>query len=905
MVHGRLWFKLGLAVPIAPLVLAAAVLLTSSARSAEGATLVVNEVQYDPEPGGSEAAYEWLELLNTGVATVSLAGWAVADNRSSEPLPAVDLAPGEFLVVAATDAFRELYPDFGGRLAVVGGSIGNGLGNDGDRVLLLDPSGAFVDGVSYGDDASALDPPAPRVPPGHSLERVPAGLDTDSAGDWIDQSRPSPGMSGATAGPTEVPATPAPPAAPGTEPVLNEYLPAPRDVDWDGDGQATADDEWIELFNPAEVELILSGWRLDDLAEGGSEPYVIADDLRIAAGGHLVFYKKDTGVVLNNDGDEVRLLRPDGSVADAASYRGPKPDASYARDGDGTGAWTDALTPSPGRTNGGGPPPAPSPGPTPPPGAYLPYLISEVMFDPAAAGNDAGDEWVEIHNRTDREERLAGWSIGDRAGWDPLPDVPVPPRGHAIIVARIQISATLQPGGAPVVAVADGAIGNGLANRGDVVRLRAPTGAVADAVGYGDNLDAFDPSVPLVPAGWSIERIPPDVDSDSAADWWPQPAPSPGRAGERLRGPPPVRLNEILPSPSRVDWNGDGAADHTDEWIELYNGGAAAWDLGGWRLEHDGAGGGWWHDLAPGTEIAPNGFLVLHRSVTGLRLVNDADTVRLVRDDGMVADAFNWDRSPGYDRSWSRTRDGDGDWTRDYAVTPGGPNRPRSDGSSADGAAAREAEPPPVLSVSAARNAHRGTPARLIGRVTASTAAFGPRETYIADETGGMKLYLADAEGALPAAAEGARAIATGALKDYHGERELVLAAATDLWIDDSAPIEPVAPREMATADVLEAAEGLLVRVAGIVSETRGSALWLDDGSGAARVVVRPATGIGRLAVRRGDAITVTGIVGQYAQAAPYLDGHRLTPRARTDLRLPGGGPPQSLPRTGRGGSPE
>jgi hypothetical protein len=33
---------------------------------------------------------------------------------------------------------------------------------------------------------------------------------------------------------------------------LNELLPDPDDIDWDGDGTVDSTDEWIELFNPGE-----------------------------------------------------------------------------------------------------------------------------------------------------------------------------------------------------------------------------------------------------------------------------------------------------------------------------------------------------------------------------------------------------------------------------------------------------------------------------------------------------------------------------------------------------------------------------------------------------------------------------------------------------------------------------
>jgi hypothetical protein len=76
------------------------------------------------------------------------------------------------------------------------------LGNDGDRLLLADPSGALIDAVSWGDDSDAFSPSVGDVPAGHSIERRVAGADSDSADDFVDNERPSPGAGYRTMAPT-------------------------------------------------------------------------------------------------------------------------------------------------------------------------------------------------------------------------------------------------------------------------------------------------------------------------------------------------------------------------------------------------------------------------------------------------------------------------------------------------------------------------------------------------------------------------------------------------------------------------------------------------------------------------------------------------------------------------------
>ena len=95
--------------------------------------------------------------------------------RAATPLPDVVIAPGELVVVAAGEGFAELYPGFTGRVVVLGARIGNGLGDTGEQVRLLDWGGTEVDGMSYGDDAGVLDPPAPDVPAGRAWRGYPRG----------------------------------------------------------------------------------------------------------------------------------------------------------------------------------------------------------------------------------------------------------------------------------------------------------------------------------------------------------------------------------------------------------------------------------------------------------------------------------------------------------------------------------------------------------------------------------------------------------------------------------------------------------------------------------------------------------------------------------------------------------
>ncbi len=328
----------------------------------------------------------------------------MADNAEADAIPAIVLPSGQFLVIAATaSGFFANHPGYAGPLVSLEGIIGDGLINAGDRVLLLAPDGTLIDAMSYGSDTGIFDPPCPDVDPGWSLARVPPDEDTNTRADWLPQATPHPGLPlpaptatpTSTEAPTRTPTmtvtltatevatsppdatpttahtptptstatltptamltptcttTPAPTATatPWPRVRLNEVLPRPMSVDWDGNGVANAYDEWIEVYNLEPYPIDLGGWALDDMAFGGTSPYIFPPGTVLEPMGFLVRHRSGTGVALNQDADTARLLAPDGLEVDAFSYTNPTADRSYSRAVDGFGEWMEGFSPSPG-----------------------------------------------------------------------------------------------------------------------------------------------------------------------------------------------------------------------------------------------------------------------------------------------------------------------------------------------------------------------------------------------------------------------------------------------------------------------------------------------------------------------------------------------------------------------------
>jgi hypothetical protein len=113
---------------------------------------------------------------------------------------------------------------------------------------------------------------------------------------------------------------------------LSEFMADPKE---------TGMNEWVELSNDAETVADLSGWAIDD-ADGGGSPYRLPQGSVIAPHGLLLVELPKA--LFNNTGDSVRLLGPDGSVADEYRYSQGAPDLSFCRV---EGAWsTCAPTPT-------------------------------------------------------------------------------------------------------------------------------------------------------------------------------------------------------------------------------------------------------------------------------------------------------------------------------------------------------------------------------------------------------------------------------------------------------------------------------------------------------------------------------------------------------------------------------
>lgn len=250
-------------------------------------------------------------------------------------------------------------------------------------------------------------------------------------------------------------------------------------------------------------------------------------------------------------------------------------------------------------------------------------LINEFGVQPT------DNEQMELYNPTGSAIDLTNWVLSDGE-------------------ADLTLSGTIDAGGYKVVDVNPPLE---LANYADDLYLEDPDDNVVDSVAYSYRGGCPDPEY-----DWTAARAPNGVDTDDdSADWTVDTTPTFGSANDAPApnlGGVDVVINEVLPN------NASGE----EEFVELYNKGASAVDIGGWFIT-DGDDG---YTVPSGTTIPAGGFWVLRGSTWVAQaiffddLYNSGDNVYLFTDDWVKVDQIGWSTNHGVGRSLGRIYDGKG-----------------------------------------------------------------------------------------------------------------------------------------------------------------------------------------------------------------------------------------------------
>ncbi len=338
--------------------------------------------------------------------------------------------------------------------------------------------------------------------------------------------------------------------------------------------------EFIEIFNSHTLFADLSEFRLS-----GAVEYTFPQGTTVPAGGLLVVARVPADMeliygltnvfgpysrALNNGNETVRLLSRIGAVLVEVPYDSRPP---WPVSADGAGHSLVLTHPSYGEGSvqawgasswkGGSP------------GRWDPIVqdslgavvINEVRSRSTAPATD----FIELYNHSNESVELAGCVVSDRltGGYTFPAGATIPPRGYLLLDQTT--------------------LGFGLDSSGETIYLLAPGQArVLDAVRY-------EPQ----PNNSGFGRV-----TDGAPELGTLTAPSPGAAnkGAAAGG---IVINEIMFNPISGD---------ADQYVELFNRGAAVVDLGGWRFT-----AGINFTFPSQTMIAPGAYLVVAKNAVRLR----------------------------------------------------------------------------------------------------------------------------------------------------------------------------------------------------------------------------------------------------------------------------------------------
>lgn len=143
--------------------------------------VVINEVS----PIGSSSA-EWVELYNPTQASIDVKNWSLTDKDNSSDIfqTNASIPSHGFAVVITNDSVVNTTSLSTTVITLGTQTIGNGLNDNGDSLILKDNNQAVIDSMSYGNILLPLDLHLLTIGQEQTLQRFPNGQDTDTAGDW-------------------------------------------------------------------------------------------------------------------------------------------------------------------------------------------------------------------------------------------------------------------------------------------------------------------------------------------------------------------------------------------------------------------------------------------------------------------------------------------------------------------------------------------------------------------------------------------------------------------------------------------------------------------------------------------------------------------------------------------------
>src|SRR3989338_8658121 len=286
-------------------------------NNAANAPVLIGIMFNEIYPNPPDESAEFIELKNASGFAGSPAGWKIKDASGDEyNLPDKEIASGALWVIPKLES-------------------GISLNNDGETLSLINPVGAIAETLAI-----------PTAPESQSYARsvaesfewtatltagaenvftqavsaaaeIAAPINTNSSASNINASNSNSSVNANTS--TSVNTNSSKITIDFSAIKLSEIMPNPEGDDADG--------EWIELYNSGDKEIDLAGGSLSDAS---GKVYTIPKNTIIAAKSHKVFYRKQTGIVLNNDQDAIDLKDNPSKKIDSISNADGSEGKSYA-----------------------------------------------------------------------------------------------------------------------------------------------------------------------------------------------------------------------------------------------------------------------------------------------------------------------------------------------------------------------------------------------------------------------------------------------------------------------------------------------------------------------------------------------------------------------------------------------
>lgn len=483
-------------------------------------------------------------------------------------------------------------------------------------------------------------------------------------------------------------------------------------------------------------------------------------------------------------------------------------------------------------------------------------VINEIMPIP----NKLEKEWIELYNKSDYDLDLTGWTIEDNTG-DTF--------GNGRGIQKLDFVSI--PSHTYYVLIQGGHFKFQLNNSGDIIILKQK-GEIIDKVAYGDFEDGnINDNAPCPKTGESIGRFPNSQDSDNdLTDFIIFNLPTPGK--ENLKATQQqeeqeekhqeqqkeeeistksaeeenfkVYFSEIFPNPK--------GSDLKNEWIEIYNKEEKEINLKNWQIRDE---SGKNYKIDRDILIKPKNYLVFSREKTKIVLNNENETIYLINPKGEIVDEIDYQKAP---EELSFARDNNNSWFWTTIPTPGKENIIKTK---------KDIE---EIEIKKIKDLKKKTKVRIEGTVICPPGILGKYIFYI----NGAKIFSSKADFPKIEINDNIEVEGTVSLSD----NKINIKNKNSIKVKNNKT--EVIPKKISLDKINEDLENYLVEITGIIARKERNRIYLDDGNGEIEIYIKRTTKIKKDNFQKGQEIKVTGILEK------NYDNWQILPRYQSDILI-------------------